>query len=111
MIQVPRKIIFAIIFGALYLSLTAFIPYGYHFSALECCDMCEDFVFSHKHLILVFCAALSFFIPALRKINGWKGFFETVLVSYLCFQIYSFEEIYDFIFVQNCFFPQHFTEI
>jgi hypothetical protein len=111
MVRAAEKIVFAVTFGALYLVLTAFIPYDYYFHGLECWDITEDFLWAKDHLTLVFCAALAGLAVGSMKTDGWKGFAKTAFIAYACFQLFSVREIYDFIFVKNCFFPLRPDEI
>lgn len=111
MMRVPEKIVFAVIFGAFFWLFLTFTPLGHVFKPVDCWDYQEDFLFSKNQLALVCGAALAFFIQALLKTGGWKGFFKTIAVPYLCFQLYSLVAVYDVIYSKQCFFPSRLAEI
>jgi hypothetical protein len=111
MMRVPEKIVFAVMFGVIFGLFLTLTPLGDVFKPIDCWDYQEDFLFSKDQLALVFCAALAFFIQTLAKTGGWKGFFKTIAVSYLCFQPYSLVAVYDAVYSKQCFFPKSLAEI
>lgn len=97
----------AVVFGALFGSLLTFTPFGnLFFRSVDCWDSQDDFLFSSNQYGLIFSATLAFFIQSLMEIRGWKGFFITFAIAFLCFQFFSLAAMYDVIYVQRCYFPQ-----
>lgn len=104
--ETSEKLVFSIIFGAIYGLFIGLSPLGRFYSSQYCFDLGdEEFLFGSRQVVLSICAGLAFYTLTFLTINRWKGLLKTIGVSCLCLFLYAIFHIYQNILENPCFFP------
>jgi Ca2+/Na+ antiporter len=86
--KILAKIIFAIIFGAMFWWFLEYFQLDIVTYKFSCCERCGNILFDREQPILAVCAGLAFFILAFLRVNDWKFILVTLAVAFLCFYPY-----------------------